>query len=141
MDFDCDNFQDLLINVLSSGDEGLGSLPTNLTSASSLTVYNTVQTVYNNVQDKASEDPLAAKSKQKTKLGESTGEMIKDDPSALHGDYDGGNDDKDMFYFPEMGDLPTFDLPDALELPNIATDLQVDFFKYFSYFKNYFSFK
>ena len=52
--------------------------------------------------------------------------MIKDDPSALHGDYDGVNDDKDMFYFPEMGDLPTFDLPDALELPNIATDLQVN---------------
>ena len=34
---------------------------------------------------------------------------------------------RDIFYFPEMGDLPEFELPDTLELPNIATDLQVKF--------------
>ena len=48
--------------------------------------------------------------------------------TALHGDHEaGGVEDRDMFYFPEMGDLPLFDLPDdlQLELPNIATDLQV----------------
>merc|ERR1719210_737668 len=46
--------------------------------------------------------------------------------SALHGDHEAGVEDRDMFYFPEMGDLPSFDLPDdlQLELPNIATDLQ-----------------
>ena len=33
-----------------------------------------------------------------------------------------GRDD-DMFYNPELGDLPEFDLPDDLMLPNIAQDL------------------
>ena len=107
---------------------GLGKLPSNLSSASGLTVFNTVQTIYN-VKDKQSEDPLEARSKQKTKAPSQAVEVGKDDMSALHGDYDRAmmEEGQGMFYFPEMGDLPTFDLPDALELPNIATDLQVTF--------------
>ena len=45
--------------------------------------------------------------------------------SALHGGTEGGPENRDMFYFPDMGDLPEFDLPEDLELPNIASDLQV----------------
>ena len=48
-----------------------------------------------------------------------------EDVSALHGGTEGGPENRDMFYFPDMGDLPEFDLPEDLELPNIASDLQV----------------
>ena len=48
-----------------------------------------------------------------------------EDVSALHGGTEGGLENRDLFYFPDMGDLPEFDLPEDLELPNIASDLQV----------------
>ena len=48
-----------------------------------------------------------------------------EDVSALHGGTEGSVENRDMFYFPDMGDLPEFDLPEDLELPNIASDLQV----------------
>ena len=44
------------------------------------------------------------------------------DDSAVGGGVVSGRDD-DMFYNPELGDLPEFDLPDDLMLPNIAQDL------------------
>ena len=118
-------------NIDDKNNRGLGSVPDNLRSASNLTVYNTGQCPYN--MEVVTEDPLEAGTRS-TKMRqakmvnnhEDVGDGGKD--TALHGDHEaGGVEDRDMFYFPEMGDLPLFDLPDdlQLELPNIATDLQV----------------
>ena len=66
-------------------------------------------------------DPLEAKMKARKQLDDDVeGEDVDD--SALGSGGVVGRDD-DMFYNPELGDLPEFDLPDDLMLPNIAQDL------------------
>ena len=110
---------------------GLGPIPQGLNSASSLTVFNTAQCPYVSDQvgegadGQVTEDPLEARARAKARRPEQeAGES--EDVSALQGDMgDGGGENRDMFYLPELGDMPEFDLPEDLELPNIASDLQV----------------
>ena len=104
---------------------GLGPVPGHLASASSLTVFNTYQCPYND--SLATSDPLdmVTKKEKHSVVVASENTVDNKDVSALHNDSDEAVTQSDIFYFPEMEDLPTFDLPDALELPNIATDLQV----------------
>ena len=49
------------------------------------------------------------------------GEDVDDSGLASGGGMSGRDDD--MFYNPELGNLPEFDLPGDLMLPNIAQDL------------------
>ena len=108
---------------------GLGAIPGRLRSASSLTVYNTALCPYNTRGDTAGQGPpqssTTATTRRKAGSGE-TGEEEPENVSALQGGSEaGGQSQAGLLYFPEMGDLPDFDLPDDLELPNIASDLQV----------------
>ena len=110
---------------------GLGSIPQGLSSASCLTVFNTAQCPY--VSDQAgeaggqvTEDPLEARARARARTRPEQEEAGSEDVSALQGDMgDGAGDNRDMFYLPELGDMPELDLPENLELPNIASDLQV----------------
>ena len=100
-----------------------------LISASSLTVFNTAQCPYN-VSDQGetgvTEDPLEARARARARTRAQQGEAESEDVSTLQVDIgDGAGENRDMFYLPEMGDMPEFDLPEDLELPNIASDLQV----------------
>ena len=102
--------------------KGLGSIPSNLSSASSLTVYNTAESPYNDI---VKADPLEAKLKMKK---QNFDESDKDKNNTNETDFDKGlmnhEENDNLFYNPDMGDLPDFDLPDDLELPNIAQDMQ-----------------
>ena len=108
---------------------GLGSIPQGLSSASSLTVFNTAQCPYDQAGEaggQVTEDPLEARARARARTRPEQEEATSDDVSALQGDMgDGAGDNRDMFYLPELGDMPEFDLPEDLELPNIASDLQV----------------
>ena len=99
---------------------GLGSIPTGLRSVSSLTVYNTALCPYT---DYAILNTGTSRGK-KAEAAQSASVDIEE-TSALQEDSQDRTGQADLLYFPEMGDLPDFDLPDDLELPNIATDLQV----------------
>ena len=111
---------------------GLGAIPGRLRSASSLTVYNTALCPYTTRGDTAGQaqgpsdsSTTAITSRRKAGSGEA-GPEEPENVSALQGGSEaGGQSQAGLLYFPEMGDLPDFDLPDDLELPNIATDLQV----------------
>ena len=110
---------------------GLGSIPRGLSSASSLTVFNTAQCPYVSDQTgeaggQVTEDPLEARARARARTRPEQEEARSEDVSAIYGDtLDGAGDNRDMFYLPELGDMPEFDLPEDLELPNIASDLQV----------------
>ena len=102
--------------------KGLGSIPSYLSSASSLTVYNTAESPYNDI---VKADPLEAKLKMKKQNFE---ESDRDKNNTNEIDFNKGlmnhEENDNLFYNPDMGDLPDFDLPDDLELPNIAQDMQ-----------------
>ena len=109
---------------------GLGSVPARLRSASCLTVYNTALCPYNTHQDPAINTQAAVRRKVAGEAGpggrglteESENVSALQEPGEAVGPEEAG-----LLYFPEMGegDLPDFDLPADLELPNIASDLQV----------------
>ena len=102
--------------------KGLGSIPSNLSSASSLTVYNTAESPYN---DSVKADPLEAKLKMKKQnLEESDRDKNNMDETDFNKGLMNHEENDNLFYNPDMGDLPDFDLPDDLELPNIAQDMQ-----------------
>ena len=61
------------------------------------------------------------KPESKTDSNKGEGEDVEDSAGPGIGGISGRDDD--MFYNPELGDLPEFDLPDDLMLPNIAQDL------------------
>ena len=104
-------------------------------SASSLTVFNTAQCPYVSDQGEGvTEDPLEARARAKAKTRAQEGAAESEDVSALQVDIgDGAGENRDMFYLPEMGVMPEFDLPEDLELPNIASDLQVCYEHYYYY--------
>ena len=98
--------------------DNLGPLPQDVGTVGSLTIYNTAESPYS---AGLKSDPLEAKMRARKQLDDDAeGEDVDD--SAVGGGVVSGRDD-DMFYNPELGDLPEFDLPDDLMLPNIAQDL------------------
>ena len=98
--------------------DNLGPLPQDVGTVGSLTIYNTAESPYS---AGLKSDPLEAKMRARKQLDDDVeGEDVDD--SAVGGGVMSGRDD-DMFYNPELGDLPEFDLPDDLMLPNIAQDL------------------
>ena len=100
---------------------GLGPLPGGLVSASSLAVYNTALCPYTDP------DPSLPARTNTRKKSEAVQPAVEETEnlSALQGGSQEQAGQGGLLYFPEMGDLPDFDLPDDLELPNIASDLQV----------------
>ena len=100
--------------------DNLGPLPQDVGTVGSLTIYNTAESPYS---AGLKSDPLEAKMRARKQLDDDVegGEDV-DDSAVGGGGVVSGRDD-DMFYNPELGDLPEFDLPDDLMLPNIAQDL------------------
>ena len=111
---------------------GLGSIPASLRSASSLTVYNTALCPYNTHHGPSENTKAATRKKVGGEAG-AGGRGQAEEPENMSALQEGGEvvvvgqDQTGLLYFPEMGegDLPDFDLPADLELPNIASDLQV----------------
>ena len=100
--------------------DGLGPLPHNVSTVGSLTIYNTAESPYS---AGLKSDPLEAKMRARKQLEDDVeGEDVEDSAGPGGVGISGSRDD-DMFYNPELGDLPEFDLPDDLMLPNIAQDL------------------
>ena len=58
---------------------------------------------------------------------EADDEEDREDGDAESGVVAGREHEAGLFYMPGMEELPDFDLPSDLELPNIATDLQAIF--------------
>jgi len=101
--------------------DGLGTIPGDLTSCTSLTVYNTAESPYH---DGTKVDPLEAKQKSKTNFTDEADGSKNDIGLAPSSFNDTGiSQSEQLFYNPELGDLPNFDLPDDLDLPNVAQDV------------------
>jgi hypothetical protein len=99
--------------------EGLGPLPGDLNTVGALTVYNTAESPYS---AGVKSDPLAARSRARRPQEDQ--EDIPEEGGPPEGEgVMMGRDQDNMFYSPDLGDLPDFDLPDDLMLPNIAQDL------------------
>lgn len=106
----------------SSVPDGLGKIPDDLTSCTSLTVYNTAESPYH---DGTKVDPLEAKQKSKANFSDEADGSKNDIGLAPSSFNDAGiaSQSEQLFYNPELGDLPNFDLPDDLDLPNVAQDV------------------
>ena len=96
--------------------DGVGSLPKDLSCAGALTIYNTAESPWTAGQKS---DPLAVRSRGRRQEEE---EEAAEERGITGGDGVVGREDA-MFYSPDLGDLPDFDLPEDLMLPNIAQDL------------------
>ncbi|EMP25353.1 WAS protein family like protein 2 [Chelonia mydas] len=104
-------------------EEGLGSLPRNISSLSSLLLFNTTENLYKKY---VFLDPLAgAVTKTHVTLGTETEEKLFDAPLSItkRGQLD-RQVAENYFYVPDLGQVPEIDVPSYLpDLPGIAADL------------------
>uniref|UniRef100_K7GJA0 WASH complex subunit 1 n=1 Tax=Pelodiscus sinensis TaxID=13735 RepID=K7GJA0_PELSI len=104
-------------------EEGLGSLPRNISSLSSLLLFNTTENLYKKY---VFLDPLAgAVTKTHVTLGTETEEKLFDAPLSItkRGQLD-RQVAENYFYVPNLGQVPEIDVPSYLpDLPGIAADL------------------
>uniref|UniRef100_A0A8C8S6A9 WASH complex subunit 1 n=1 Tax=Pelusios castaneus TaxID=367368 RepID=A0A8C8S6A9_9SAUR len=104
-------------------EEGLGSLPRNISSLSSLLLFNTTENLYKKY---VFLDPLAGVvTKTHVTLGAETEEKLFDAPLSItkRGQLD-RQVAENYFYVPDLGEVPEIDVPSYLpDLPGIAADL------------------
>ncbi|NWX62143.1 WASH1 protein, partial [Promerops cafer] len=104
-------------------EEGLGSLPRNISSLSSLLLFNTTENLYKKY---VFLDPLAgAVTKTHVALETETEEKLFDAPLSItkRGQLD-RQVTENYFYVPDLGQVPEIDVPSYLpDLPGIAADL------------------
>ncbi|NXE70486.1 WASH1 protein, partial [Calcarius ornatus] len=104
-------------------EEGLGSLPRNISSLSSLLLFNTTENLYKKY---VFLDPLAgAVTKTHVALETETEEKLFDAPLSItkRGQLD-RQVAENYFYVPDLGQVPEIDVPSYLpDLPGIAADL------------------
>ncbi|KFV63765.1 WAS protein family 1 [Dryobates pubescens] len=104
-------------------EEGLGSLPRNISSLSSLLLFNTTENLYKKY---VFLDPLAgAVTKTHVALETETEEKLFDAPLSItkRGQLD-QQVAENYFYVPDLGQVPEIDVPSYLpDLPGIAADL------------------
>ncbi|XP_065833305.1 WASH complex subunit 1-like [Oscarella lobularis] len=102
--------------------EGLGRLPTVIPSVSSLLLFNTAENPYKKY---VILDPLAGVSTKTRKIVEQEGLGIGDAPTSIVQREEMARLKKESyFYMPEIGEVPTIDLPlDLPDLPGVAGDL------------------
>ncbi|NWI99412.1 WASH1 protein, partial [Crypturellus undulatus] len=104
-------------------EEGLGSLPRNISSLSSLLLFNTTENLYKKY---VFLDPLAgAVTKTHVTLETETEEKLFDAPLSItkRGQLD-RQVAENYFYVPDLGQVPEIDVPSYLpDLPGIAADL------------------
>jgi len=102
--------------------EGLGSLPKNLTSVSSLLLFNTTENPYKKY---VMLDPLAgAVTKTRSNIEEEEEDIGAAPISITQGEALDRMTAQNYFYVPNLGDVPEIDVPVYLpDLPGIADDL------------------
>uniref|UniRef100_G1U687 WH2 domain-containing protein n=1 Tax=Oryctolagus cuniculus TaxID=9986 RepID=G1U687_RABIT len=104
-------------------EEGLGGLPSNISSVSSLLLFNTTENLYKKY---VFLDPLAgAVTKTHVMLGAETGEKLFDAPLSISKREQLERQvPENYFYVPDLGQVPEIDVPSYLpDLPGIADDL------------------
>nr|XP_058937325.1 WASH complex subunit 1 isoform X4 [Kogia breviceps] len=104
-------------------EEGLGGLPSNISSVSSLLLFNTTENLYKKY---VFLDPLAgAVTKTHVMLGAETEEKLFDAPLSIskRGQLE-RQVPENYFYVPDLGQVPEIDVPSYLpDLPGVADDL------------------
>ncbi|XP_028342512.1 WASH complex subunit 1 isoform X4 [Physeter macrocephalus] len=104
-------------------EEGLGGLPSNISSVSSLLLFNTTENLYKKY---VFLDPLAgAVTKTHVMLGAETEEKLFDAPLSIskRGQLE-QQVPENYFYVPDLGHVPEIDVPSYLpDLPGVADDL------------------
>ncbi|KAM5336467.1 WASH complex subunit 1 isoform 2-T5 [Glossophaga mutica] len=104
-------------------EEGLGGLPSNINSVSSLLLFNTTENLYKKY---VFLDPLAgAVTKTHVMLGTETEEKLFDAPLSISKREQLEQQiPENYFYVPDLGQVPEIDVPCQLpDLPGIADDL------------------
>ncbi|XP_017720109.1 PREDICTED: LOW QUALITY PROTEIN: WAS protein family homolog 1 [Rhinopithecus bieti] len=104
-------------------EEGLGGLPSNISSVSSLLLFNTTENLYKKY---VFLDPLAgAVTKTHVMLGAETEEKLFDAPLSISKREQLEQQvPENYFYVPDLGQVPEIDVPSYLpDLPGIANDL------------------
>ncbi|XP_008576018.1 PREDICTED: WAS protein family homolog 1 [Galeopterus variegatus] len=104
-------------------EEGLGGLPSNISSVSSLLLFNTTENLYKKY---VFLDPLAgAVTKTHVMLGAETEEKLFDAPLSISKREQLERQVlENYFYVPDLGQVPEIDVPSYLpDLPGIADDL------------------
>lgn len=104
-------------------EEGLGGLPSNINSVSSLLLFNTTENLYKKY---VFLDPLAgAVTKTHVMLGAETEEKLFDAPLSISKREQLEQQvPENYFYVPDLGQVPEIDVPSYLpDLPGIADDL------------------
>ncbi|XP_037700979.1 WASH complex subunit 1 isoform X2 [Choloepus didactylus] len=104
-------------------EEGLGSLPSNINSVSSLLLFNTTENLYKKY---VFLDPLAgAVTKTHVMLGAETEEKLFDAPLSISKREQLERQvPENYFYVPDLGQVPEIDVPSYLpDLPGVADDL------------------
>ncbi|XP_019509662.1 PREDICTED: WAS protein family homolog 1 [Hipposideros armiger] len=104
-------------------EEGLGGLPSNINSVSSLLLFNTTENLYKKY---VFLDPLAgAVTKTHVMLGTETEEKLFDAPLSISKREQLEQQvPENYFYVPDLGQVPEIDVPSYLpDLPGIADDL------------------
>uniref|UniRef100_A0A8C0ZRQ0 WH2 domain-containing protein n=1 Tax=Castor canadensis TaxID=51338 RepID=A0A8C0ZRQ0_CASCN len=104
-------------------EEGLGGLPSNISSVSSLLLFNTTENLYKKY---VFLDPLAgAVTKTHVMLGADTEEKLFDAPLSISKREQLERQiPENYFYVPDLGQVPEIDVPSYLpDLPGIADDL------------------
>uniref|UniRef100_A0A2K6EK96 WASH1 WAHD domain-containing protein n=1 Tax=Propithecus coquereli TaxID=379532 RepID=A0A2K6EK96_PROCO len=106
-----------------AAEEGLGALPSNISSVSSLLLFNTTENLYKKY---VLLDPLAgAITKTHVMLGAETEEKLFDAPLSISKREQLEQQvPENYFYVPDLGQVPEIDVPSYLpDLPGIADDL------------------
>ncbi|XP_060020334.1 WASH complex subunit 1 isoform X2 [Lagenorhynchus albirostris] len=104
-------------------EEGLGGLPSNISSVSSLLLFNTTENLYKKY---VFLDPLAgAVTKTHVMLGAETEEKLFDAPLSISKREQLEQQvPENYFYVPDLGQVPEIDVPSYLpDLPGVADDL------------------
>ncbi|EPY85309.1 WAS protein family 2-like isoform 7-like protein [Camelus ferus] len=104
-------------------EEGLGGLPSNISSVSSLLLFNTTENLYKKY---VFLDPLAgAVTKTHVMLGTETEEKLFDAPLSISKREQLEQQvPENYFYVPDLGQVPEIDVPSYLpDLPGVADDL------------------
>lgn len=124
-------FYNVHLNVKKKQDEmkgeGLGSLPKNLHSVSSLLLFNTTENPYKKY---VMLDPLAgAVTKTRANIEEDEEDIGAAPISITQGEALDRLTAQNYFYVPNLGDVPEIDVPVYLpDLPGIADDLSYKYF-------------
>ncbi|CAL1526222.1 unnamed protein product [Lymnaea stagnalis] len=105
----------------SNQGEGLGGLPKNIPSVSSLLLFNTTENPYKKY---VILDPLGVVTKTRSAIEEEVGAMAEAPSTIVHNEEMYRVTADNFLYMPELGSVPEIAVPDLLpNLPGVADDL------------------